>query len=50
MKRFILLLSLMCFVFGMQAQNKSKVRRGTSVKRTTITKRVSTPEVHKITP
>ena len=50
MKRFILLLSLMCFVFGMQAQNKSKARRGTYVKRAAITKRTSTPKVHKITP
>lgn len=50
MKKFILLLSLMCFVFGLQAQNRRQGVKRTIVKKTTVAKKTMTSEVKKIVP
>lgn len=50
MKKLILLLSLMCFVFGIQAQNRRQGVRSTTVKKTAVAKRTRTSEVKKIVP
>ena len=47
MKKFILLLSLMCFVFGLQAQNRRHGVKRTIVKKTTVAKKTMTSEVKK---
>ena len=50
MKKLILLLSLMCFVFGIQAQNRRQGVRSTTVKKTAVAKKTRTSEVKKIVP
>lgn len=47
MKKLILLLSLMCFVFGIQAQNRIQGVRSTTVKKTAVAKKARTSEVKK---
>ncbi len=47
MKKLILLLSLMCFVFGIQAQNRRQGVISTTVKKTVVAKKTRTPEVKK---
>lgn len=50
MKKIILLLSLISFVFGMQAQNRKQGVKKTTVRKATIAKKTTTSEVHKIVP
>ena len=40
MKKLILLLSLMCFVFGIQAQNRRQGARSTTVKKQLLQKKL----------
>ncbi len=40
MKKLILLLSLMCFVFGIQAQNRRQGVRSTTVKKQLLQKKL----------
>ena len=50
MKKLILLLFLMCFVSGIQAQNRRQGVRSTTVKKTAVAKKTRTSEVKKIVP